>query len=177
MAVPTASLTLSGHTLISAGLLTDIDDGTKANATASPRIPVGTRAFDNVGNEYIYLKGVASTAAGDWVLYNPSTGVTTRTTANTAATGLLAVAMAATVASTWGWYQIAGLTSAVCALTTDAAADGKSISNGASGANGRLLPGPTTTKNVFNAVCVGAAASNVGTAAIMYPFMFGTATI
>lgn len=59
------------------------------------------------GKKYIFLLGVASTVAGDVVTYNASTGVTARAVAN--AKGPIAVAMAATVASTYGWYQIEGL--------------------------------------------------------------------
>lgn len=158
-----------GYAMPSLGALTDVD--------ASQRNMLGQRAFDDKGNEYVYLLGVASTAAGDWVSYVPNTWATTRLVANTAATGLIAVAMAATVAGNYGWYQIYGLTPAFTAIATDASADGKSLSMGASGADGRVLTGPTTTKNIFGAVAVGAAAANTGTAAIAYPFMFGTATI
>ncbi len=66
--------------------------------------PLGTRRF--VGrNEYIYLTGVASTAAGDLVTYD-ELFITARSVA--AAVGPCAVAMAATVASTFGWYAIFG---------------------------------------------------------------------
>lgn len=63
--------------------------------------------------EFIYLPGVASTAAGDVVNYSVSDGATntgsTTRWAGTAGTGIpLAIATAATVASTWGWYQISG---------------------------------------------------------------------
>lgn len=56
--------------------------------------------------EFIYLKGVASTARGTWVTYNSDDYSTTRLAAN--AIGPVAVAMGATVASTKGWYQISG---------------------------------------------------------------------
>ena len=56
--------------------------------------------------EFIYLLGVASTAAGDWVGYFPATGATVRAVAN--GTYPLAVAMSANVASQYGWYQISG---------------------------------------------------------------------
>lgn len=69
---------------------------------------------------YIYLKGVASTAIGTWVTYDEAF-LTTRTAAN--AQGLVAVATAATVASTWGWYQRRGAASGL-ALTAFAD-DGK----------------------------------------------------
>lgn len=56
--------------------------------------------------EFIYLKGVASTAIGSWVTYNQDDNSTVLLAAN--AIGQVAVAMAATVASTYGWYQIGG---------------------------------------------------------------------
>jgi len=66
---------------------------------------VGTRARDNAGNEYIYLLGVASVAAGTWVSFDEA-GTTTRLVTN--AVGRVAVAMAAIVASKYGWFQIYG---------------------------------------------------------------------
>lgn len=56
--------------------------------------------------EFIYLKGVASTAVGSWVTYNQDDNSTALLT--TSATGPVAVAMSANVASQYGWYQISG---------------------------------------------------------------------
>jgi len=72
--------------------------------------PLGTiiRAVDptyGVG-EFIYLKGVASTAVGSWVTYNADDFSTTLLAANDI--GPTAVAMSACVASNYGWYQISG---------------------------------------------------------------------
>ena len=69
------------------------------------------RAFDTATTaqgvgEFIYLKGTASTIVGDWVVYNTDDFSTTRASAN--ASGPLAVAMSACVASEFGWYQISG---------------------------------------------------------------------
>ena len=73
-------------------------------------VAVGTivRAVDpDYGaGEFIYLQGVASTAVGTWVTFSMDDGTTARLVAN--AIGPVAIAMAATVASTWGWYQIQG---------------------------------------------------------------------
>ena len=73
-------------------------------------VPVGTivTATDPTygAGEFIYLQGVASTAEGSWVTYNLDDGSTALLAAN--AIGPVAVAMGATVASTWGWYQISG---------------------------------------------------------------------
>lgn len=62
--------------------------------------------------EFIYLAGVASTAIGSWVTYNSDDGSTTLLAAN--AIGPVAIAMQATVASTYGWYQIQGKAVGLC---------------------------------------------------------------
>lgn len=66
---------------------------------------IGTRALDSAGNEYIYLQGIDSTVAGDWVSFDEA-GVTTRLVED--ARGRVGIAMAAIVASSYGWYQIFG---------------------------------------------------------------------
>ena len=74
----------------------------------------GTCAFaeyDSSGSithygEFTYQKGVASCAAGSWVAINPDND-----TVSLLADGHIGgagVAAAATVASTWGWFQIKG---------------------------------------------------------------------
>lgn len=73
-------------------------------------LPLGTRvrAVDSSygEGEFVYLKGVASTAAGDFVVFDAKAGTTTRAVAGTTKTGSVAVAMSANVASQYGWYQI-----------------------------------------------------------------------
>lgn len=56
--------------------------------------------------EFIYLKGVAATDVGSWVTYNPDDWSTKLLVANDI--GPVAVAMAATVAGEFGWYQVHG---------------------------------------------------------------------
>lgn len=56
--------------------------------------------------EFIYLKGVANTVAGSWVLINPDDWTTTLLGPDMK--GAVGVAMAATVAGEYGWYQING---------------------------------------------------------------------
>lgn len=56
--------------------------------------------------EFIFLKGLDTTAVGTWVTYNLDDGSTTLLAAN--AIGPVAVAMAATVTGYSGWYQISG---------------------------------------------------------------------
>lgn len=160
------------------GYFLDVDGPTTV-ATANglgQRNKLGQIAQDDLGNEYIYVAGVASCAQGDWCFYVPGTFALTRVPASTATNGLIGVAMAALVAGTWGWLQVRGLTPTFTAIATDGSADGKLLS-AASGTAGRLTTGPTATKNVFGAVAVGASASNQGTASICYPFEFGSSTI
>ena len=132
--------------------VTNIDSGYTITAvsgseTKYPSIEVGSirKAIDTGSDgdgigEFIYLKGVASTVAGDFVVYD-EVGQTTRLTATS--TGNVAVAMAATVADTWGWYQITGnaqakretgsandaalYSSSVTGSSDDAAVDGRAI--------------------------------------------------
>lgn len=76
----------------------------------TPAHPLGTilKASDaSLGEgEFIYLKGVASTVLGSVVVYNAADFTTTLAVAN--AIGPIAVAMGASVANTYGWYQIQG---------------------------------------------------------------------
>lgn len=73
-------------------------------------VPLGTivEAFDPTygSGEFIYLLGVASTAANSWVTFNADDYSTALLAAN--AIGPVGVAMSANVASQYGWYQITG---------------------------------------------------------------------
>lgn len=105
--------------LASIGALTDID--TAARNTVLTIVP-GTDDFGSYA-EFIYLKGVASTIAGSVVTYD-HVGATTLIVIN--ASGPVAVALAATVASTWGWYAISGtFLTDVVASSAAAVAGGK----------------------------------------------------
>lgn len=96
---------LTGFTGIFAGDTSVIDTTLKHS--------LGTRARDVNGNEYIYLQGVASTVAGSWVSFDEA-HLTILTVAN--AQGRIGVAMAAIVASSYGWYQIYGSNTIALAL-------------------------------------------------------------
>ncbi len=77
------------------------------------RHPLGTIAAGHDadgtygGGEFIYLKGVGSTQNGTLVNYDQTLATTTIAPA-TGGKGSCAVAMAATVANTFGWYQVCG---------------------------------------------------------------------
>jgi hypothetical protein len=87
-----------------------------ADTSSLPRHALGTivRAKDPVygSGEFIYLKGVASTALGSVVLYNPDDFTTSLLAANDI--GPVAVAMSANVANQYGWYQIQGKAIGLC---------------------------------------------------------------
>jgi hypothetical protein len=81
--------------------------------------PLGTivRGFDPTygAAEFIYLKGVASTAVGSIATYNTTSFQTALAPVGTNKPQPVAIAMSANVASQYGWYQIAGI--AVCKKT------------------------------------------------------------
>jgi len=159
-----------GAALGSAGLITDVD--------SVQRNPLGSEFMDENGNVYTYIKGVASLAAGDWVILNAD-GTVARSL-NTPLAGPAGVAMAAIDATHYGWAQIDGLVSATGALgntkqssniATDASADKKPLYM--SSTAGRATTTQAAGQAILGAWGSGAAASNVGDAWISRPFAPG----
>ena len=71
---------------------------------------------DNRGvGEFIYLQGVASTAIASMVTYHADDWSTVLTVADSV--GAVALAMSASVASRYGWYQISGKGAATSGAT------------------------------------------------------------
>lgn len=91
----------------------DINPQAINSSSTTQEVPLGKiiRAEDKdttaygVG-EFIYLKGVASTAVGSVVVYSSDDFSTALASAN--AVGPVATAMSACVANEFGWYQISG---------------------------------------------------------------------
>lgn len=148
-------------TLTGQGVVSVHGDTSSIDSTA--RVAVGTRQTDTAGNEYIYLGGCASTGVGSWVSYTGAFA-TTLLTAN--AVGPVAIAMAATVASTYGWYLIWGNHAAAKADTV--AAD-KALFIDAT--NGRADDDVVTGDLIVNAYSTAAASGNVMTVFIAYPYV------
>lgn len=73
--------------------------------------------------EFILLMGVASTAIGSIVTFNTSTFQTALAAVGTNKPQPVAIAMAATAAATWGWYQISGIAVAKKTCTVSLAAN------------------------------------------------------
>lgn len=94
------------------------------STTLKHRIGEIRQAYDTdkgVG-EFIYLKGVGSTAVGSWVGYTPGTGATVLATAN--GNYPLAVSMTTnTTTGSYAWYQISGIATAL-GLTSITATSG-----------------------------------------------------
>lgn len=98
-----------GYPVASQGLLTDVD--------TVQRNPLGQVAFDEAGAEYIYLQGIGSTVVGSVVTYGlTATNAHLTALSVTGARGPVAIAMAITVASNYGWYLRRG---AGTAITTE----------------------------------------------------------
>jgi hypothetical protein len=81
--------------------------------SATQRHPLGmkVKARDEAygEGEFIYGKGVASTAAGDFCAYDSKNGDTARAVqAGATSFGPMGVAMSANTASRYGWYQVEG---------------------------------------------------------------------
>lgn len=84
----------------------EVFHGSTTDADSTQQVPLGTRAKDANGNEYVYLRGTASTVAGLWVVYDLNASTTTLASAN--AVGPLAIAGTATTVNLYGWYQVYG---------------------------------------------------------------------
>ena len=142
-----------------------------ADTSTTQLLPLGTRvkAVDTASTaygegEFIYLKGVASTAIGSCVLIHSDDFSTSLLAANDI--GDVAFAMSANVASSFGWYQIYGK------------AIGKVLAGFADNAN---CYGTATAGSIDDAVvagdrikkCKGASAIDTGLAEleIAYPFV------
>jgi hypothetical protein len=80
----------------------------QASDTAQHTLGTVVRANDPVygGGEFIYLKGLDSTAVGEWVTINNDDYSTALLAAN--AIGPVGVSMSVCVTGQFGWYQIKG---------------------------------------------------------------------
>lgn len=139
---------------IAAGSITAVD--------SSKTDVLGQRRKDEVGNEYIYLAGAASTAAGKWVTFDESFA-TTLLTAN--AVGPVAIAMSAVDStSKYGWYQIYGVNT--IASTDTVAADKQLYIDGTAG---RADDANVAGDLILGAYSLTADTTNVATVHISYP--------
>lgn len=149
------SFITKGKTVVRGGLSDIYDDTT--------RFTVGERVRDDSGNEYIFLKGVASTAVGSWVTYEED-GTTTLLAAN--AIGPVAIAQSASVANKYGWYLIYG--NCTAKVLTSFADNGNVYATATAGSiDDAIVAGD----RVKNAIGRSAESSNTATCQVWYPFM------
>lgn len=147
---------------------------------SSPAFTLGTTTYTKEGNEYIYLRGVASVAQYDWVTFitagslsgeSMSYGSVTRL-ATTGGKGLVGIAQAAITEGKSGWFQIKGIGWGNAGMKISAG--GPLYSSGTAGQAG----GSSTAGDlIVGAFSVGASASG-GTAmvSLSYPFCTDTLT-
>jgi len=141
-----------------------------ADTSTTQQHELGTivNAYDSTYGfgEFIYLKGVASTAVGSLVTYNTNSYTTTLAAVGTNKAQPIAVAMSANVANQYGWYQISGIAvmkktctvslaanAAVGVLTTGLVAgtgSGKEIQGALVAAVASATAGRTTVQVVIN---------------------------
>lgn len=112
--------------------------------------------------EFIYLLGVASTVVGSLVSYNASTYQTTLVPNTANLNTPLAVAMAANVASQYGWYQITGL----AVIKKTAVAVNPQVAVYLSGTAGRVKSSAASGKQVVNAKSANLATVASGTSTV-----------
>lgn len=140
-------------------------DLTKVYTSTDLDVPTLGERFRQDGKEYIFLTGVASTVAGDPVVFD-SAFATTRLAGTLA--GDVAIALAATVASTKGWYQIYGNGSANVVATGGVRVYGSTVTGQmtATVVTGALIHGLVTVVGNGNTVT-----GTLTTVRLAYPFV------
>lgn len=112
--------------------------------------------------EFIYLLGVANTVAGSVVTYDPSTHLTTLCAVGGNIPRPIAIAMAANVASKYGWYQISGIATVKKTCTVSLAA-GAAVGVLTTG----LIAGTGTGKEIEGAVVAAVASAAAGRVTVL----------
>lgn len=142
-----------------------------AETSTTQRHPLGFRvtAVDPTygEGEFIYLKGVASTAIGSWVTFAMDDGSTALLAAN--AIGDVGVAMSANVADQYGWYQIYG--KAVGKALTGYADNGLVYATATAGSIDDAVVAGDRVKKAIGASAVGTPSTGFAEFEIQYPFM------
>lgn len=140
-------------------------DLTKIYTSTDLDVPALGERFRQDGKEYIFLTGVASTVAGDPVTFD-SAFATTRMAGSDV--GEVAIALAATVASTKGWYQIYGLGSAKVVATGGVRVYGSTVTGQmvATVVTGALIHGMHTVAGTGNTVT-----GSLTSVRLVYPFV------
>jgi hypothetical protein len=141
-----------------------------ADTSSVQRHALGTivRAKDPLygAGEFIYLKGIASTAVGSVVLYNPDDFSTSLLAANDI--GPVAAAMSANVAGQYGWYQIGGKAVVKAGTVAD---NGNVYASGTPGTVDDAVVAGDRVKNAKFASADGTPSAGLAECEIWRPFM------
>lgn len=88
-----------------------VQDFAETSTTQKHTLGTIVRARDSTygEGEFIYLLGIANTAVGSVVTYDPSTYLTTLCAVGGNIPRPVAIAMSANGAAAYGWYQISGI--------------------------------------------------------------------
>lgn len=116
--------------------------------------------------EFIYLKGVASTAVGSVVTYSADDFSTALLAAN--AIGPVAVAMSANVANQYGWYQIQG--KAVAKVASGFADNANVYATATAGTVDDAVVAGDRVKNAKGASAIGTPSAGLAELEIARPF-------
>ena len=161
---------------MSTWVITDHEGGIQniAETSTTRKHPLGKRVKAEdislttpLAGEFIYLKGVASTAVGSWVTFNPDDFSTSLLAANDI--GPTAVALSANVASQYGWYQIYG--KAVGKALTGFVDNANVYATATAGSVDDAVVAGDRVKNCKGASAVGTPSSGLAEFEIWYPFM------
>lgn len=119
--------------------------------------------YQNGGKVYLYVKGVASCVAGDWVTFDENYAIT-RLVAD--AVGRVGIMLAAVVANKYGWCQVFGVNTV--ARTDTVAADAALYIDGSTG---RADDAAVTGDLILGAKSETADTSNVATVSLNFPYV------
>lgn len=142
---------------------------TEVDTTA--KLPLGTRmraVHPTYGEgEFIYLQGAANMTANTWVTFQQDANTTTLLAAN--AIGPVAIAMAAIVADSFGWFQIYG--KAVGKVLSGYADNGLVYATATAGSVDDAVVAGDRVKNALGASAIGTPSTGLAEFEIQYPFM------
>jgi hypothetical protein len=134
------------------------------NVDSTKKFRLGTRKRDVAGNEYIYLAGVGSNAAGKFVVFDEAYATTLLTADEV---GPVAVSMAAFDATTeYGWAQVWGVNT--IASTDTVAADKACYIDGTAG---RVDDSDVAGDSVHGCFTMTSDTANVATVFLNYPWV------
>jgi hypothetical protein len=141
---------------------------TTQDARLGQRIKAKDMASTDYGiGEFIYLKGVASTAVGSVVTFNADSFETALAVAN--AKGLIAVAMSANVANQYGWYQVYG--KSICKVATLFASGNVAYLTSTAGTIDDAVVAGDEIYTSLSVSAIGTPSAGLAEVSISYPFV------